>query len=80
LYREELQNLYSKNIIQVRNPKRMRWAGCVLRMGEERSMYRVCMGKPEGTRALRKCRRRWENIKKGGEEIGWKNMDCPNLV
>jgi len=28
----------------------MRWAGHVARMGEEREMYRVLLGKPEGKR------------------------------
>jgi hypothetical protein len=28
--------------------RRIRWAGYVLRMGEERGMYRVLVGKPEG--------------------------------
>jgi hypothetical protein len=31
---------------------RMRWAGHVARMGEERKVYRVMMGKPEGKRPL----------------------------
>jgi hypothetical protein len=30
----------------------MKWAGHVARMGEERNMYRVLMGKPEGKRPL----------------------------
>jgi hypothetical protein len=30
-------------------------------MGEERNVYRVLMGKPEGKRPLRRPRRRWEN-------------------
>jgi len=29
--------------------RRMRWAGHVARMGEERGVYRVLVGKPEGT-------------------------------
>ena len=29
---------------------RMRWAGHVARMGEERGVYRVLVGKPEGKR------------------------------
>jgi hypothetical protein len=29
-------------------------------MGEERNMYRVLMGKPEGKRPLGRPRRRWE--------------------
>jgi len=28
----------------------MRWAGCVTSMGEEKSTYRVLVGKPEGKR------------------------------
>ena len=30
----------------------MRWAGHVARMGEERGVYRVLVGKPEGRRPL----------------------------
>jgi hypothetical protein len=30
-------------------------------MGEERNMYRVLMGKPEGKRPLGRPRRRWED-------------------
>jgi hypothetical protein len=36
----------------------MRWAGHVARMGEERNIYRVLMGKPEGKRPLGTPRRR----------------------
>jgi hypothetical protein len=32
--------------------RRMRWAGHVARMGEERGVYRVLVGKPEGKRPL----------------------------
>ena len=30
----------------------MRWVGHAARMGEERGMYRVLVGKPEGKRPL----------------------------
>jgi hypothetical protein len=30
----------------------MRWAGHVARIGEERNMYKVLMGKPEGKRSI----------------------------
>jgi hypothetical protein len=30
-------------------------------MGEERKVYKVLVGKPEGNRPLGKSRRRWEN-------------------
>jgi hypothetical protein len=32
--------------------RRMRWAGHVARMGEDRGVYRVLVGKPEGKRPL----------------------------
>ena len=36
----------------------------VARMGEERGMYRVLVGKPEGRRPLGRPRRRWvDNIR-----------------
>jgi hypothetical protein len=31
---------------------RMRWVGLVARMGEERTVYKLLMGKPEGNRQL----------------------------
>jgi hypothetical protein len=40
-------------------------------MGEERSVYRVLVGRPEGKRPLGRHRRRWEdNIKMDLREIG----------
>jgi hypothetical protein len=39
----------------------MRWAGHVARMGEERKVYKVLVGKPEGKRPLGRPRRRWED-------------------
>jgi hypothetical protein len=37
----------------------MRWAGHVARMGEERNVYRVLMGKLERKRPLGRLRLRW---------------------
>ena len=49
LHYEELNDLYSSpNIVRVRKSRRMRWAGHVACMGEERGVYRVLVGKPEG--------------------------------
>jgi hypothetical protein len=43
----------------------------VARMGEERGVHRVLVGKPEGKRPLGRPRRRWEdNIKMDVEEAG----------
>jgi hypothetical protein len=36
----------------------MKWTGHVARIGEERNVYRVLMGKPEGKRPLGRLRRR----------------------
>ena len=49
----------------------MRWAGHVARMGEDRSVHRVLMGKLEGKKSLGRPRRRWEdNIKIDLQEVG----------
>jgi len=49
LHNEELNDLYSSpNIVRVIKSRRMRWDGHVARMGEERGVYRVLVGKPEG--------------------------------
>jgi len=51
LHNVKLNDLYSSpNIVQVIKLRRMRWAGHVARMGEERGVYRVLVGKPEGRR------------------------------
>ena len=47
LHNEELNDLYSSpNIVRVIKSRKMRWAGHVARMGEEREVYRVLVGKP----------------------------------
>ena len=69
---EELSDPYSlPNIVWVVKSRRMRWAGHVARMGEERGVHRVLVGKPEGKRPLGRPRRRWEdNIKMDLQEVG----------
>ena len=55
-----LNYLYcSPNIVRVIKSRRMRWAGHVAHMGEEKGLYRVLMGKLEGKRPLGRPRRRW---------------------
>jgi len=50
LHNEELDDLYSSpNIVRVIKSRRMRWAGHVPRMGEERGVCRVLVGKSETT-------------------------------
>jgi len=77
LNNEELNDLYcSPNIVLVIKSRRMRWAGHVARMGEERGVYRVLVGKPEGKRPLGRPRRRWvDNIRVDLQEVGCGYMD-----
>ena len=72
LHNEELNDLYSlPNIVRVVKSKRMRWAGHVVRRGEDRGVHRVLVEKPEGKRPLGRPRRRWEdNIKMDLQEVG----------
>ena len=59
LQNKELNDFYSSpNIVRVIKSRRMRWAGHVARMGEEREVYRVLVGKTEGKRPLGRPRRR----------------------
>jgi hypothetical protein len=73
LHNEELNDLYSSpNVIQVIKSRRMRWAGYVARMGEERGAYRILVGRPEGRRPLGRPRRRCEDhMKTDLREVGW---------
>jgi hypothetical protein len=51
------------------------WPGHVARMGGDRGVHRVLVGKPEGKKLLGRPRRRWEdNIKMDLQEVvgtGW---------
>ena len=40
---------------------RLRWAGHVTRMGNERGAWKLLVGKPEGKRPVSRPRMRWEN-------------------
>jgi len=82
LHNEELNDLYcSPNIVRVIKSRRMRWAGLVARVGEERGVYRVLVGKPEGRRPLGRPRRRWvDNNRMDLEEVGCVYMDWIGLA
>jgi hypothetical protein len=77
LHNEELCDLYSSpNFIRVLIYRRMRWAGHVARLGEERGAWRVLVRRPDGKRPLGRPGNRWEgNIKMHLEEVGWGGRD-----
>jgi len=59
----------------------MRWAGHVARMGEEKGVYMVLVGKSERKRPLGRPRRRWvNNIKMDLQEVGCGYMDWIGLA
>jgi len=66
--------------VRVTKSRRMKWAGHVVRMGEERGVYRVLVGKPDGRRPLRRPRRRWVDIRMDLQEVGCGYMDWIGLV
>jgi len=76
-HNEELNDLYcSPNIVRVKKPRKMRWAGHVARMGEKRGVYRVLVGKCEGKRPLGRPRHRWkDNIKTDLQGVGCWGVD-----
>ena len=72
---------WTPNIVRVIKSRRMRRTGHVARMGEERGVYTVLVGKPEGKRPLGKPRHRWEdNIKVDLQEVGCRGVDWIELA
>jgi hypothetical protein len=62
LHYGKLRNLYSlPDIIRQIKSRRMKWAGNVACMGEERKVYRGLVGNPEGRRPLGRTKRRWKD-------------------
>jgi len=82
LHDVELNDLYpSPNIVRVIKSRRMRWAVHVACIGEERGVYRVLLGKPEGRRPLGRPRRRWvDNIRMDLQDVGCEYMDWIGLA
>ena len=81
LYDEELNDFYSSpNIVRVIKSRRMRWAGHVARMGEERGCIVSWWGNRREPPLWRR-RRRWvDNIRMDLQEIGCRCMDWIGLA
>ena len=77
-----LNDLYcSSNNLRAIKSRRMRWVEHVERMEEERVVFKVLMGKPEGKRPLGRPRRSWENnIKMGFQEVECGSTDWIELA
>jgi hypothetical protein len=57
-------------------PRRMRWTGHVARMGDERKLFKVLMGNPEGKWPLGRTRSRWEDgIRTNLRDIGLEDIE-----
>jgi len=82
LHNKELNDLYSSpNIVRVIRSRRMKWAGHVTHMGEERGVHIVLVGKLEGKRPLGRPRHRWvDNIRIDLQEVGCGYMDWIGLT
>jgi hypothetical protein len=82
LHNVELHNLYSSpDIIRQVKSRRMRWAGHVARMGEDRKVNKILVGRPEGKRPLGRPRRRREDgIRMDLREIGLVGVDWIRLA
>jgi hypothetical protein len=82
LHNEELHNLYSSpDIIRQVKSRRMRWAGHVARMEDDRKLYKVLVGKPEGKGPLGTPRRRWKDgIRMYVGETGLEGVDWIRLA
>jgi hypothetical protein len=82
MHNEELHKVYSSpDIIRQVKSRRMRLAGHVALMGEERKVYKSLVGKPEGKRPLGRPRRRWEDgIRMALREIGLGGVDWIRLA
>jgi hypothetical protein len=81
LHNEELNDLYSlPNIARVVKSRRMRWAGHVGRMVQDRVVHKLLVGKPDVKRPLGRPRRRWEDIRMDLQEVGGWRGDWMELA
>jgi hypothetical protein len=75
MHKEKLNDLYSSpNIVRVIKSRRMRWAGHVARIGEERGVCRFLVGKPKGKRPLGRPRRGWVDNRSEEHSSGLRSL------
>jgi hypothetical protein len=68
-------------VVRVIKSRRMIWTGHVARMGKERGVYRVLVGKPEGKRPMERPKRRWkDNIKIDLQKVYCAGMEWIGLA
>ena len=81
LHNEELHILYhSPNIARMNKSTRLRWAGHVARMEEDRSSFNILTCTPTGKRPLGKPRCRWEyNIRMDLKETSFNTRNRAHL-
>jgi len=73
--------LRTGDVFQFILSKYLYWGGDVARMGEERGVFRVLVGKPEGKRPLGRRRHRWvNNIRTDLQDVGCGYMDWIRLA
>jgi hypothetical protein len=82
LHDEELHDLYSSpSTTRIIKARGVRWAGHVVRMGENRNAYSLLVGKSERRRPLGRPRRRWlDNIRMDLGAMGWGGVDWIGLA
>ena len=61
--------------------RRLRWAGHVARMEEDRSAFKLLTGTPIGKRSLGRPRRKWDdNIRMNLKELGINTRNWVHLA